>query len=454
MSPADIPYHAGTPQPTVILHHGYPQSATASRTHTAADGPTSTTPAPLSVPHPRPLSGTRGDKLSATPRHPHCHPLLPGGHTSDARPCPGDKLGTTPCRHLLPSGGHASDTLSPGDELGATLYRPPHHHLLPSGGHANEVSCPCPGDELSATSRRPPYHHLLPSRGHARDVALRHPAPSPAHPARILLTVTTGTVVATDTNVITTAPPVTVTTGPLPPPSAAPNHPPTAWPAASNGVSTLILTPYSSHLSQWGQYPAKHRPTGFGTSGQLPILPPGWRRGTARYLCVRLYAQPSLALELSTYQTTLAMLFSHYPATACIRYDQLFWQATGRDPSLRWDVVREDLHVWCFTRRPISPPPLPERPLPERRPQQSFHDRPPITSRLGPPPSTPRVFFALPQGTKSAGTTTEATAPEERSAPMPTCWSPGCHGPHPGKDCPKRSTRAPRSPNPPTTLSI
>ena len=244
-SPADIPYHAGTRQPAVILRHGYSRSATASRTHTAVDGLTSTTPTPPSVPGPQPLSGTRGDKLSATPRPPHCHLLPPGGHASDTRPCPGDELGATPCRHLLPSGGHASDAPHPRDELSTTLCRPPRCHLLPSGGHANYVSRPCPGDELSATSRCPPYHHLLPSGGHASDVALRRPAPSPAHPARIPPTCNRRQrhhhSPSSDSDDWAPSPP-----------SAVPHHPPTAWPGASNGVSTLILTPYSSHLSQWG----------------------------------------------------------------------------------------------------------------------------------------------------------------------------------------------------------
>ena len=166
-----------------------------------------------------------------------------------------------------------------------------------------------------------------------------------------------------------------------------------------------------------------------------------WLEAWNRYLCVRLSAQPSLALELSTYQTTLAMLFSHYPAMACIRYDQLFRQATGRDRSLRWDVVREDLHVWCFTRRPISPPPLPERPLPERRPQQSFRDRPTITSRLGPPPPTPTHVFRTATGHEICRRYNGGYCPRgEECTYAHACWTPGCHGPHPGKDCPKRST--------------
>lgn len=60
-------------------------------------------------------------------------------------------------------------------------------------------------------------------------------------------------------------------------------------------------------------------------------------------MCVRISAHPSLALELAKYQTLLAILFTHYPAAACIRYDRFFWQAVGQDLSVRWDRVREDI---------------------------------------------------------------------------------------------------------------
>ncbi len=86
-----------------------------------------------------------------------------------------------------------------------------------------------------------------------------------------------------------------------------------------------------------------------------------------------------MALELAKYQTLIAMLFCHYPATSCLRYDRLFRQAASQDASLRWDTVKEDIYVWCLTRQ--SPPPLQGLPLPDRRPlqQQSFRWRQPFT---------------------------------------------------------------------------
>ncbi len=56
----------------------------------------------------------------------------------------------------------------------------------------------------------------------------------------------------------------------------------------------------------------------------------------------------------------MAMLFSHYPSHACLRYDRLFRQAASQDATLRWDAIKEDIYVWCLTRNsPPSPTPVP-----------------------------------------------------------------------------------------------
>ena len=109
-----------------------------------------------------------------------------------------------------------------------------------------------------------------------------------------------------------------------------------------------------------------------------------WTEAWNRYLCTRLAAHPQLALELAKYQTILAMLFSQYPASHCLRYDRLFHQAATHDPTLHWDELKEDVYVWCFTRHAS-----PLRPTDRRTALgQSFRDRPDINSRLGPPPPT------------------------------------------------------------------
>ena len=74
-----------------------------------------------------------------------------------------------------------------------------------------------------------------------------------------------------------------------------------------------------------------------------------WTEAWNRYLCMHLAAHPQLTLELAKYQTILDMLFSQYPASHCLRYDRLFRQAAAHDPTLRWDELKEDVYVWCFT---------------------------------------------------------------------------------------------------------
>lgn len=61
-------------------------------------------------------------------------------------------------------------------------------------------------------------------------------------------------------------------------------------------------------------------------------------------------------------------LFQAYPTHVCLRYDMLFHQAAARDPLLRWNTFKNDLLLWCSTRRAF---------------------RPSITARLGPLPTQP-----------------------------------------------------------------
>ena len=129
---------------------------------------------------------------------------------------------------------------------------------------------------------------------------------------------------------------------------------------------------------------------------------------------------PPLALELAKYQTILAMLFSQYPASHCLRYDRLFRQAAAHDPTLRWDELKEDVYVWCFTRH-ISP----HRPT-DRRTAAPLLGSPFVTGltstatlahRLPHPPLPSSAYFA------SANSLSPHHAPSNPGStpPWPTC---------------------------------
>ena len=118
-------------------------------------------------------------------------------------------------------------------------------------------------------------------------------------------------------------------------------------------------------------------------------------------------------------------LFQAYPIQVAIRYDQLFHQAAARDPLLRWATFKEDLLVWCSTRR-------------------SF--RAPISSRLGPPTHRPNSGLSTPVTTNTNGsfrrTHTEGGAKickhynlrnctrGEECKFTHACWNAGCRALH------------------------
>ena len=58
-----------------------------------------------------------------------------------------------------------------------------------------------------------------------------------------------------------------------------------------------------------------------------------------------------MALELIKYQTIMVMLFANHSPARCLEYDSLFRQAAARDPTLRWDTIKEDIYVWAITQR-------------------------------------------------------------------------------------------------------
>lgn len=115
---------------------------------------------------------------------------------------------------------------------------------------------------------------------------------------------------------------------------------------------------------------------------------------------------PGMAFELVKYHT---MLFCQYPASACILYDQLFRRAASHDPSLRWDVVKEDMYVWSLACQPrtapsrsccspgrASPllpwdPPMASSQRASRDLQQPFWETPSTPFETNQPPSPPAL---------------------------------------------------------------
>ena len=125
------------------------------------------------------------------------------------------------------------------------------------------------------------------------------------------------------------------------------------------------------------------------------------------------------------------ILFQAYPVAACLKYDNLFRHAAARDPLLRWDDFKDDLLLWCSTRRNF---------------------RPSVISRLGPPVQS--QSGRQPLNSSSLKRSTHTTSGEEickrfnngnctlgescRYAHV--CWQPNCGETHPAKVCLQRST--------------
>ena len=193
-----------------------------------------------------------------------------------------------------------------------------------------------------------------------------------------------------------------------------------------------------------------------------------WFEAWNQYLGTRVAHDPVLALPLIKYQTLMSMLFVHYPPAACIEYDRLFRQTAATDHSTHWDRLKEDIFVWALTRPahtqplvyPASPgtrqtPPTTAslfRGQPQQQPRtgaQQSTDRPPIASRLGPPPAT---TTARPKPARPKDPTVSHNAAGQEICKRynwgrcsktdcvfaHTCWTPGCNGAHPAPGCPKR----------------
>ncbi len=171
-----------------------------------------------------------------------------------------------------------------------------------------------------------------------------------------------------------------------------------------------------------------------------------WLEAWNNYLCCRLSAQPTLVLELTKYQTLMAMLFSYYSTHACLRYDRLFRQAASQNATLRWDTIKEDIYVWCLTRNsPPSPMPGPTdcqlvAPQSVCSPQQPSHEQSTLfSSRPGRLPRyRDRVTHAATGWEICRRYNFGKRTWGEECAFAHVCSTPACHGAHPSKGCPRR----------------
>ena len=80
-----------------------------------------------------------------------------------------------------------------------------------------------------------------------------------------------------------------------------------------------------------------------------------WLEAWNIYLAIRIQTAPKPELQLVKYQTIVCQLFSAYPAASALKYDRLFQEAVARSKSttFQWDVLKEDILVWCVTRNPF-----------------------------------------------------------------------------------------------------
>ena len=140
-----------------------------------------------------------------------------------------------------------------------------------------------------------------------------------------------------------------------------------------------------------------------------------WLEAWNIYLAIRIQTAPKPELQLVKYQTIVCQLFSAYPAASALKYDRLFREAVARSKSttFQWDVLKEDILVWCVTRNPFR----------ARQQMQTTSSTP----RQGP---APVAGYASNQegdrsvltssGQRSVAILTTESAPSELNGTMPT----------------------------------
>ncbi len=162
---------------------------------------------------------------------------------------------------------------------------------------------------------------------------------------------------------------------------------------------------------------------------------PTWLEAWNIYLAARLSCVPSLAPELAKYQAIVTSLFAAYRADACVQYDNLSRQCAARDPTIRWDTLKDDIFVWATA-------PSNNR----RKTVESYaYGKPSPFSRLGPPASVggPRSSERISHTTSGKEICRRFNSGRctlgERCVYAHTCDSPGCGESHPSRSCPKRA---------------
>ena len=156
----------------------------------------------------------------------------------------------------------------------------------------------------------------------------------------------------------------------------------------------------------------------------------GSRHGTDTYVLGLPTTFPWLSS--SSNQTIMVMLFTNHSPARCLEYDSLFRQAAARDPTLRWDTIKEDIYVWAITQCHNTST------VQFQSNTSTFHDQLPISAHLEPPAAesgkvTPPHATHTAKGKEickryNAGCWTRG----EECIFTHVCWHPGCQGEHPG----------------------
>ena len=157
-----------------------------------------------------------------------------------------------------------------------------------------------------------------------------------------------------------------------------------------------------------------------------------WLEAWKIYLAIRIQTAPKTVLQLVKYQSIMCQLFSAYPAASALTYDRLLWKAVARSKptTFEWDVLKEDILVWCITRNPFR----------ARQQMQTTSSTP----RQGPALTAGNASNQ--QGNRSVITSTgqeicrcfkygKCTKRAECHYAH-KCWGPGCGGDHPATACP------------------
>ena len=146
-----------------------------------------------------------------------------------------------------------------------------------------------------------------------------------------------------------------------------------------------------------------------------------WLEAWNIYLPTRMAHDSSMALELVKYQSIICSMFATFDATSVISYDRLFRHHAAKDPSVRWDSLKEDLFIFQASNQ--------KTPLPFRKP---------VFNRLGPQPEQkPGQETHTPSGVEICRRFNNSRCSlNENCRYAHTCWVKGCGGTHPAKGCP------------------